>query len=38
MGRDWAYAGWLLEVIGALEKFPNRLPRSVLGVFRGITG
>ena len=25
-GRDWAYAGWLLELLGALEKFPNRLP------------
>jgi hypothetical protein len=26
VGRDWAYAGWLLELVGALEKFPNRLP------------
>src|SRR5258705_9859676 len=26
LGRDWAYAGWLVELIGALERFPNRLP------------
>jgi hypothetical protein len=26
VGRDRAYAGWLLELVGALEKFPNRLP------------
>jgi hypothetical protein len=25
-GRDWAYAGWLLELLGAMEKYPNRLP------------
>jgi hypothetical protein len=25
-GRDWAYAGWLLELLGTLEKYPNRLP------------
>jgi hypothetical protein len=26
LGRDWAYAGWLVELIGVLERFPNRLP------------
>ena len=26
LGRDWAYAGWLVELIGALETFPNRIP------------
>jgi hypothetical protein len=26
LGRDWAYAGWLIELINVLEKFPNRLP------------
>jgi hypothetical protein len=25
-GRDWTYAGWLIELLGALEKFPNKLP------------
>lgn len=25
-GRDWIYAGWLLELLGALEKYPDRLP------------
>ena len=25
-GRDWAYAGWLVELIGVLETFPNRIP------------
>lgn len=25
-GRDWAYAGWLCELIGALEKTPGALP------------
>ncbi len=26
LGRDWAYAGWLVELIGVLERFPNRVP------------
>jgi hypothetical protein len=26
LGRDWAYAGWLVELIGAIERFPNRIP------------
>jgi hypothetical protein len=25
-GRDWAYAGWLLELTGLLERRPSRLP------------
>lgn len=25
-GRDWAYAGWLLELIGELERTPGALP------------
>jgi hypothetical protein len=25
-GRDWAYAGWLLELTGLLERKPSRLP------------
>jgi hypothetical protein len=25
-GRDWAYAGWLLELIGVLEATPGALP------------
>lgn len=25
-GRDWAYAGWLLELIGVLERMPGALP------------
>jgi hypothetical protein len=25
-GRDWAYAGWLLELSGLLERKPSRLP------------
>jgi hypothetical protein len=25
-GRDWAYAGWLSELIGVLEKMPGALP------------
>ena len=26
LGRDWAYSGWLVELIGAIERFPNRIP------------
>jgi hypothetical protein len=25
-GRDWTYAGWLLELTGLLERKPSRLP------------
>lgn len=25
-GRDWAYAGWLLELIGTLERHPGMVP------------
>jgi hypothetical protein len=25
-GRDWAYAGWLLELIGVLERHPGLMP------------